>query len=132
MTQRLDLAVSRNETWQPTIEYCYVGGPLALLGARIAIQWRLYEAAAGSALIDLPAVEFSDMATPTAAQPELRTLSLFPTASWPMLEALPSGLNQPELDEADRFSWDAVIIYADGVRERIIYGFAYLPKGVTR
>lgn len=135
--ERLDLTASRNETWQPTIDYAYSGGALPLTGASIQMQWRLYEGAPGTPLIDLADVEFEDIAaTPEdialgVAREGDRILRLSPVINQATLAALPTGLNQPEAGDADRYSWDAVITYADDAKDRFVGGFAYLDQGVT-
>lgn len=137
MTERLDLTASRNETWQPTIDVPYSGGALPLDGATISLQWRLYEGAPGAPLIDCPDVEFldeeespSDIAAGIAAAGD-RVLRLFPEASEATINALPSGLNEPEPGDADRYVWDAIITYSDGAIDRPVAGFVYLGKGTT-
>jgi hypothetical protein len=135
MTERLDIEVSRNETWRDTIDLPYRGGPLPLTGATVAMQWRLFEGAPGDALIDLPNVGYIDFRASTEnpnASADLRILRLFPIVSQDVLEGLPTGLNQPEPGEADRYTWDVIIHYADGATERPVAGFAYLKKGTTR
>lgn len=135
--ERLALTASRNETWQPTIDYAYSGGALPLTGASIQMQWRLYEGAPGAPLIDLTDVEFEDIAaTPEdialgVAREGDRILRLSPVVDQPTLAALPTGLNQPEPGEADRYTYDVVVSYADGVKDRIYGGYIYLEQGVT-
>lgn len=137
MTERLDLTASRNETWRPTIDIPYTGGDLPLLGATIAMQWRLYEGAPGAPLISLPSVGYADF--PASAEdiaagvsPDARILRLAPVCARSVLEALPTGLNQPEPGEADRYVYDVIITYSDGVTDRPIEGFVYLNKGTVR
>lgn len=132
MPAQLDLTGSRNATWAPTIEYAYTGGALPLTGATMRLQWRLYPGASGAALIDLAAVEFTDTAEPTTTEPDLRVLRLFPEVPVATLQALPTGLNEPEAGEADAYAWDVVITYADAVLERLIAGDVFLDPGVTR
>lgn len=134
MTERLDLSASRNATWNPTIEYVYDGEELPLTDATIALQWRLYPGAADPALIDLADVEYEDeeLVAATDTTDARRVLRVFPEVSAATLDALPSGLNEPETGEADRFTWDLVITYADAVTERLIAGDIYLEPGVTQ
>lgn len=126
MTERLDITASRNETWRPTIELPYSGAELPLAGATISLQWRLYEGATGDPLIDCPNVAFTD-----TVDGDARLLTLFPEASDADINALPSGLNQPEPGDADSYCWDAIITYADGAIDRPVAGFVYLGKGTT-
>lgn len=137
MTERLDLTASRNETWQPTIDYVYGGDPMPLTGATVRMQWRLFEGQEGAALIDLADVAFVD-AVATADEIALgyaregdRTLRFLPEVSAATLAALPSGINEPEPGEADRYTWDIVITYSDGAQDRLIAGFVLLDKGTT-
>jgi hypothetical protein len=136
MTVRLDLAASRNETWQPTIAYAYAGEPLPLDGASIALQWRLHEGQAGMPLISI-SLAFEDAAATEEdiaqglARAGDRLLRLFPAVPVSTLRNLPTGINQPEPGEADQFSWDAVVQYSDGISERLLGGAIMLGKGVT-
>ena len=137
MTERLDLTASRNETWRPTIDYVYGGAALPLTGATARMQWRLYEGAAGSALIDLVDVPYEDdpataddIAQGWAREGD-RILRLSPTIAVAALAGLPTGLNQPEPGEADRYTWDIVITYSDGLQDRLLAGFVLLDKGTT-
>ncbi|WP_311267442.1 hypothetical protein [Sphingobium sp. WCS2017Hpa-17] len=137
MTERLDLTASRNETWRPTIDLPYSGAALPLAGATISLQWRLYEGATGAPLLDCGSVPFTDQLESDediasgVAKPGDRVLRLSPVASKAAINALPSGLNQPEPGEADRYVWDAIITYADGAIDRPVAGFVYLGKGTT-
>lgn len=134
---RLDLTGSRNEDWRPTIELIYAGGDLPPID-HIRLQWRLYEGAPGDPLFDIEAVAFEDVAVSEddiasgeAAEGD-RILRLLPGIGLPAMQTLPTGLNQPEPGDADRFVWDAVIFYADDdLNERAIGGFVYVEKGVT-
>jgi len=134
---RLDLEASRNETWRPTIDYAYSGGDLPLDGATIRMQWRLYEGADGLPLVDITNVPFSDFAATDediaagAARTGDRILRLAPAVVQATLASLPTGLNQPEAGEADRYSWDATITYSDGRIDIPMGGYVFLNKGVT-
>ena len=135
--ERLDLTASRNETWQPTIDYAYSGDPLALTDAVIAMQWRLYEGADGTPLINLSSVPYEDIEATAddialgVARDGDRILRLTPEITQAALSALPTGLNLPEPGEADRYTYDVVVSYADGVKDRIYGGYIYLEQGVT-
>lgn len=135
MTERLDLTASRNETWRPTIDLPYFGGDLPLEGATIALQWRLYEGAPGDPLVSVVSCPFADIAATEddpKADPDLRILRLTPVVLANVLDGLPTGLNQPEPGEADRYVWDAIVTYADDATDRPVEGFVYLSKGTTR
>ena len=138
MTSRLDLDASRNETWARTIEYGYSGDPLPLTGATMRLQWRLYPGADGAALIDLEEVDYLDAAATEEDVAENiapvggRVLRIFPgPVSIATLQALPTGLNQPEAGEADRYHWDVTITYADTFVERLIAGEVLVDPGTT-
>lgn len=136
MTVRLDLTASRNEAWRPTIDYVYTGGALPLDGASIRMQWRLYEGAPGAALITLDDIDFIDTVPnehdiATGIPAGARILRLLPVMGAPSIDPLPSGLNNPEPGDADRFVYDAVITYADTATDRYIAGFVYVAPGVT-
>ncbi|MEO7466914.1 MAG: hypothetical protein ABIV36_07875 [Sphingobium limneticum] len=137
MTVHLDLCPSRNETWRDTIDLPYLGGALPLTGATIRMQWRHYEGAPGAPLLNIINVPFEDLA-PTSEDvargvpAEARILRLSPVVAQSALEAMPTGLNQPEPGEADRYVWDAIILYADGATDRPVQGFIYLNKGTVR
>ena len=132
MAAQLDLWASRNVAWAPTIELDYIGGPLPLDGATIAMQVRLYPGAPGAALVGITPIGFDDVATPTAAEPDRRVLYLWPGIAQAPLAALASGLNQPEPGEADRYAFDIVITYSDGAPDLAASGYFYLQPGVTR
>jgi hypothetical protein len=133
MTERLDMAASRNATWAPTIEYIYDGDAMPLTSATMALQWRLYPGATDPALIDLTAVDYEDSSEPTDDAPTRRVLRIFPEIAHDDADfvALPTGLNEPEAGEADVFHWDVVITYADTTLERLIAGEILLEPGVT-
>lgn len=135
--ERLDISgFARNEPWDPVIELLYDGGDLPPI-ANIRLQWRLYEGAPGAPLFDLADVAFEDVPVPAediesgAANEGDRILRLFPGIGVAGMLTLPSGLNQPEPGEADRYVWDAVITYSDGQSERAVGGFTCVEKGVT-
>lgn len=137
MTALLDLSAARNETWLPTIDYAYSGGAMALAGATIRMQWRLYEGAPGAPLIDLTPIPFQDIEATLedielgAARPGDRILRISPGITQTALTALPSGLNNPEPGDADRFVHDLRVTYSDGTTDTLVAGFVYLNKGVT-
>lgn len=135
--ERLDISgFACNEPWAPVIELLYAGGALPPI-ANVRLQWRLYEGAPGDPLFDLDDVAFEDVpvssqdvASGTVEEGD-RILRLLPGIGVPAMQELPTGLNQPEPGEADRFVWDAVIEYDDGQSERAVGGFSYVEKGVT-
>lgn len=130
MTVRLDLSAARNETWRPTIDLPYLGGPLPLEDASIHMQIRLYEGAPGAALIDVPDIAFTDFAE--GSDDEVRILRLEPAIIQSALEGLPTGLNQAEPGEYDTFVWDAIITYSNGTTDRPVAGYFNIEKGTTR
>lgn len=131
---RLDLEATRGDVWAPTIEYSYAGS-LPPGDGSWRIQWRLYEGAA-SILLDIGGISFED-GPATAddiakgfARPGDRIVRLNPRTIVPM--DLPSGLNQPEAGEADRYVWDATYVIAGAVELRPIGGDIICNKGVVR
>ena len=136
MTERLDLTASRNESWRPTLDYVYEGDPLPIMDATARMQWRLYEGAAGDPIADID-VPFEDIlatmedVTLGVARAGDRILRFFPALPLAFLQAMPSGLNQPEPGEADRYVFDIVLTYADATADRLIAGFVFLDKGTT-
>lgn len=135
--ERLDISgFARNEPWAPIIELLYSGGDLPPIG-NIRLQWRRYEGAPGAPLFDLTSVAFEEIAASPdeiaagLAEEGDRILRLFPGIGVAGMQTLPSGLNEPEPGEADRYVWDAVIHYTDDQSERVVGGFSYIEKGVT-
>jgi len=131
MPANLDLVAARNVPWAPTIDLAYSGGALPLDGASVTLQVRLYPGAAGAPLLNLSGIEFDDVAAPSDRDASRRILRLFPTAAKVALASFPTGLNNPEPGEADRFSYDIVITYADAAADRPAAGYFYLEPGVT-
>ncbi|AYO80104.1 hypothetical protein [Sphingobium yanoikuyae] len=131
---RLDLEATRGDAWRPVIEYAYAGSFPA--GAICRMQWRLYEGHTGTPCLDIPACEYyDDWATAEQiaegfARPGDRVLKLLPNITVP--PGMPTGLNQPEAGEADRYFWDLAVIVDDVVLLRPIGGNIFVNKGVTR
>ena len=128
MTITRDLYAARNIDFAPVLELDYSGGALPLSGANISIQVRLY-AGAPTLLAGSTAV-FSDAAH--ATDPALRTLTVEPKIAKAVLDALPSGLNKPEVGEADRFDHEIKLTYADGAQDILWAGGFFLEPGVNR
>jgi hypothetical protein len=128
MPQKLTLAAARNVPWAPTIEIRYPGAELPLSGATVKMQVRLYPGADGAALIDLTDITFEDLEDVSAGW---RVLRLYPEVAQATLAGLPTGLNQPEAGDADRFFHDIVIEYSDGAVDRPAAGEFLLEPGVT-
>ena len=139
---------SRNATWAPPLAYIYdgTGGPLALTGAHIAMQVRLYEGAADPALLVLnPIAVTSDLDngdgtrtltlnlgagfTPTqlAALPGLAAAQM---AELAVLAALPAP-EPPDVDANQCFAFDIRITYADATSEVLSSGSFIVSPGVT-
>lgn len=132
--ERLELEATRGDAWQPTIEYSYEG--TLPEGATARLQWRLYEGAPGAPLLDIPSCPFEDglasaedIAAGFARRGD-RILRLLPDVTVP--DDLPSGQNQPEPGEADRYAWDVAIVVSGNVVLRPLGGFVIVNKGVTR
>lgn len=131
MTTKLDLAASRNIAWEPTIDLFYGGGDLPVDGATLALQVRLYPGAPGDPLLSLANVPFVDEPAPTQAQPGRRRFRMLPVAAGAALNGWPTGLNKPEPGEADRYSYDAILTYANGQQDKMALGYFILEPGVT-
>ncbi|MGC4252424.1 MAG: hypothetical protein QM605_13440 [Sphingobium sp.] len=129
MTASLDLTASRNLAWAPIIDIFYTGDPLPLTGATAAMQIRLYPGATGAALASLSPVPFEDMAP--VAPDARRRIRLSPSIAKAALAAFPTGLNQPEPGEADVYSFDIIITYADASQDKLALGSFILEPGVT-
>ncbi|AHE52645.1 hypothetical protein [Sphingomonas sanxanigenens] len=130
MTERVDLAASRNvDPWGDTIDFIYSGAPLPPITS-IDMEVRLYPGAPGAALLT-PTVTFEDLADPTEEDPLQRILRVMPSAPQSALEGMPTGLNQPDPGDADLFSHDIIITYADTVEEKLGFGDFLLQPGVT-
>jgi len=128
MPARLDVTAARNVPWRPTLNLFYLGGPLPEL-ASVALHVRQYPGMPGSP--NASATVTWEDSEALSGSPASRVLKLYPTIAEALLDAMPSGLNQPEAGEADRFAWDAVGTYADGFQERLAEGYFYLKPGVT-
>ncbi|KKW93864.1 hypothetical protein [Sphingobium chungbukense] len=129
MTARLDLTASRNIAWAPTIDLFYEGGQLPLAGATITMQVRLYPGAPGDALVTLNPIAFEDL---DPSEPGARRcLRLTPLMLREWVAAFPTGLNAPEPGEADLFSYDIIITYAEGAQDKLALGNFLLEPGVT-
>ncbi|WP_240626725.1 MULTISPECIES: sigma factor [Sphingobium] len=59
------------------------------------------------------------------------TMRLLPQIAQAALEAFPTGLNEPEPGEADAYSYDIVITYADALQDKLALGRFLLEPGVT-
>lgn len=131
---RLDMEATRGDVWAPTIEYSYEGS-LPPGDGSWWLQWRLYEGAATSLLSisDIPYDDGPAGAEDIAkgfARPGDRVLRLYPRTSVPL--DIPTGLNQPEAGEADRYVWDATYVVAGAIELRPIGGDIICNKGVVR
>lgn len=127
MPARLTLAAACNVVWHPAIELTYQGAELPIAGARIDLQVRLYPGQPGAPLLDCPDIAHADDDLGNGN----RVLRLYPVATKAALAAMPTGLNQPEVGEADVFAFDIVLTYADGLQDRLAAGEFLLEPGVT-
>lgn len=128
MTISRDLIAARNRTFAPVMELVYSGEPLPLTGASISMQVRLYAGQEGEPLAEDAAVIFSDAVDDTDAS--LRVLTVEPVISKLILSAMPSGLNEPEVGVADRFSYEITLTYADSMQDTLWTGAFQLEPGV--
>lgn len=127
MPARLTLTAARNVDWHPSIELSYDGAPLPLDDARLDLQVRLYPGQPGQPKLDCPDITFGDADLGNGK----RVLRLYPVATKAALRAMPTGLNQPKIGEADVFAFDIVLTYADGLQDRLAAGDFLLEPGVT-
>lgn len=128
MTITRDLYAARNRDFAPTLELDYSGAPLSLVGAMISMQVRLYARALGPPLAEHLAVDFTDSAHESDGS--LRTLSVFPVIAREVLEALPTGLVQPEVGQADQYAYEIKLTYADSPQDALWIGAFILEPGV--
>lgn len=130
MTAKLDLRASRNIAWEPTINLFYPGGPLPVSGATIIMEVRLYPGAPGAPLARASGIPFADIPAPPGGGK--RCLQLTPVIPFSDLQTFPTGLNNPEPGEADVYSYDIIVSYADGSSDKLALGQFILEPGVTR
>lgn len=130
MTITRDLYAARNLDFAPVLELDYSGGPLPLTGATVSLQIRLYAGAPDAPLAQHLAVPRSD--APHATDPALRTLTVEPKIVKATLTALPTGLNKPEVGEADRYEYEIKLTYSDGTQDLLWAGGFILEPGVDR
>lgn len=98
----------------PPIEVEYTGGALDLTDATASIEVRLYQGAAGAALISKDGLAITDEDIATDADPDLRLLSIASGVTVADLTALP-GLNTPEAGDSQTFWVEVKIHYGDGL-----------------
>ncbi|QPI73940.1 hypothetical protein [Sphingobium sp. Cam5-1] len=125
-----DLFAARSDDFEQVLELDYSGPPLPLVGADISMQVRLYAGQVGTPLAEIPAVEFLDALSSGSAS--WRTLSVYPRIPKETLEAFPTGLNLPEVGEADRYAYEIKIQYVDGKRDSVWTGAFILEPGVNK
>lgn len=129
MTITRDLLAARNRLFAPTMELEYKGDPLPLTGASISMQVRLYPGADGEPLAEHAAIPFEDVAHETEAG--VRVLRVNPEIAQATLAAFPTGLNQPEVGEADAYAYEIKLTYADGAADALWIGNFILEPGVN-
>lgn len=126
------LYAARNITFAPTINIDYPGDPLPLTGATISMQVRLYPGTAGDPLAADSDVGFADGVHPDLDpdSPDLwRRLVLSPEISRASLAAMP-GKNTPDPGDAQTFSYEIKITYADTLQDSLLTGPFILSAGV--
>ena len=124
-----DLLAARNCVFAPTMELDYSGDALPLAGATITLQVRQYAGQPGDPVVQDVSVEFDDV--PHYTDVGLRVLRIFPRIEKAALAAAPSGLNQPEVGEADRLFYEIKLTYADGLQDSLLTGTFILEPGVN-
>lgn len=132
MTITRDLFAARNRAFDTVLEMDYPGAQLPLAGASVSIQVRLYANAPGSPIFSQTGITFSDGVS--EFDPTLRTLRVEPNIPRAQLEAgtVPTGLNKPEVGEADRFEYEITLTYADAKQDTLWAGGFFLEPGVDR
>lgn len=123
------LRAARNVDFKPVIFAEYLGGALPLEGASASMQVRQYPGEAGDPLAAASSVGLSDAATPTDAEPTLRTLTIEPVILRADLAALP-GQNQPEAGDAQTFFYEIKLTYGDDEQDSLLIGQFILSAGV--
>jgi hypothetical protein len=131
MPAQLNLTAHRNVPFIPTLSFYYTGGALPLTGATIAMHVRQYGGMPDPPNAASSELGFTDYADATDDQPTRRRLDVYPSITEATLADMPSGLNEPEIGEADRFVYDIVITYEDGVQDLLAEGNFYVKPGVT-
>lgn len=129
MTITRDLRAARNIDFAPTLELEYSGGDLPLSGASFSMQVRLYPGAGGAPLAADADINLWNDA-PHGNDPLLRVLTVIPFVSKGALAVFPTGLNQPEVGEADRFAYEIKVTYADGLQDSLWIGNFIVEPGV--
>jgi hypothetical protein len=129
MTVTRDLRAARNIDFRPVLELVYKGAPVSLAGATASLEVRLYGRAAGAPLASSVPI-LSD--TPHETDPTLRVLTAEPVILRSALNAFPTGLNQPEIGEADVFFYEMKLTYADAKQDSLWTGKFILEPGVDR
>ena len=129
MTITRDLLAARNRLFAPTMELEYQGDPLPLTGGAISLQVRLYPGADGAPLAEDASIAFEDVAHETEAG--VRVLRINPEIAQATLASFPTGLNQPEVGEADRYAYEIKLTYADGAADALWIGNFILEPGVN-
>jgi hypothetical protein len=123
-----DLFAARNRPFGLVLELDYEGAELPLTGASISTQVRQYAGQPGAPIGEHADVPFTDAAHDS--EPGLRTLRIEPALSRATLEAMPTGLNAPEVGEADRHFHEIKLTYADGAQDTLWTGAFFLEPGV--
>jgi len=130
MTITRDLYAARNLDFAPVLELDYSGAELPLTGATASMQVRLYAGAPDAPLAQDADVTISDAPHETVVT--LRTLTIEPLIAKATLAAFPTGLNKPEVGEADRYEYEIKLTYADDKQDSLWTGGFYLEPGVDR
>ncbi|MEG8219012.1 hypothetical protein OSJ57_00030 [Sphingomonas sp. HH69] len=130
MTITRDLYAARNLDFAPVLELDYSGPPLPVSGTSVSMQVRLYANAPDAPLAQDTSAGLLD--APHSTDPDLRTITVEPVIAKDTLAALPTGLNKPEVGEADRYEYEIKLTYADGAQDVLWAGGFILEPGVDR
>lgn len=128
MTITRDLYAARNRDYTVVLELDYDGIELPLTGASISMQVRQYAGQPGAPVGEHQDVPFAD--APHESDPALRTLTVEPLIARSVLEGAATGLDKPEVGEADRYFYEIKLTYADGEQDTLWTGAFYLEPGV--
>jgi len=131
------IEAARNRDWAETLYTEYLGDPLPIAGSTIIMEVRQYGGQAGPALCGDPNVQVladeqigTDIDPVDGIEKPLRQLVLLPKIARAALGALP-GQNQPEAGDPQRFEYEVMIQYADGLRDPLWRGDFNVDPGVV-
>lgn len=116
----------------PPIEVEYTGGPLLPPAGSMtaSVEVRLYQGAAGAALISRNELPVVDEPLVSATEPDLRIITIDPAITTEDLMELP-GLNTPEVGSDQTFWIEVKLHYDDGEVDSLWLAPFVLNPGVN-